>query len=294
MSAAATVQAIGRRFGRSAWLVIGGVAGLAVGGLAQGAVDSLNVNGVAGGWPVLLLGSAVAGIAGAVLYNGPAGLARPAVARWADVPIGIAVGLLVVGLLDMGELVRGIDEDTVGGPIGMLGRAVALGSAVVLLAGLLVRRHEGGGSSWVSGVRTTPRYHPARLGAVAIVAGWAVLVTQGQGFAIRTIDALGLVVAAVILAGLGSSPLAEVSDRPGRAVAAVLAAVTVAIGLDTVLVVTGHLDTIGIGGPATAVGYVLYLAGVVIVGLGGVHATIGLRSLVPMAMGRPARYGSAY
>jgi len=273
VTTATTAKALARRIGWKAWLVIGGSVGVAAGSAAQGAVGALNVNGVGGAWPVLLVGAAATGLAEAVGVP-----TRPAVARWRDVPIGVAAGLLVLGLLDLAELVRGISDVTIGGPIGVLGRVLVAGSAVALLAGIVIRRREAGGASWIDGVRATPRYHPARVGGVVVAVGWSVLVTQGQGFAIRTIDALGLIAVAVIVAGLGSSLLGDAADRrPGRAVAAGLAAVTVVIGLDTLLVVVGHLDAIGIGGPTTGVGYVLYIAGVVIVGFGGAHSTVGLR-----------------
>jgi hypothetical protein len=252
--------------------VIGGLAGVAVGGLAQGAAGTLNVNGVAGGWPALLLG---AGVTAAVI----AVLARSATARWRDVPIGIAVGLMVIGLLDLAELVRGIDEAMVGGPLGGFGRVVAPGSAVALLAGLITRRHVDGDSGWLHGVRMTPRYHLARLGGIAVAAGWALLVTQGQGFAIRTVDALGLVAVAVLVTGLSSSSLTDAPDRPGRATVAAFAALVVLVGVDTALVVIGQLGSMWSDGLATVGGYALYLAGVVVVGLGGLHATVGLHRL---------------
>ena len=272
MSVAATVRDLVRRTSWSGRLVIGGLAGVAVGGLAQGAAGTLNVNGVAGGWPALLLG---AGVAAAVI----AVLARPGAERWRDVPIGIVVGLLAVGLLDLAELIRGVDEATLGGPLAILGRVVAAGSATLLLAGLIVRRRKDGDATLLTGLRATSRFHLARLGGLAVAGGWALLVMQGQGFAIRTIDALGLVAVAVVVTGLGSSSLTDASDRAGRATVAAFAAVVVLVGVDTALVVIGQLGSMWSDGLATVGGYALYLAGVVVVGLGGLHATIGLHRL---------------
>lgn len=272
MSAVARARAIGGRFGWPTWLVITGSGGIVVGSLAQSAAGTLNVNGATGAWPVLLLGTVVCVIAAFVIGPG-----RAALERWQELPIGIAVGLLVVALLDLAELARGIDDAIVGGLLGSLGRVIATGSAAGLLVGVSVRRRAVAGPSWMAGLRATSRYHLARLGGVAVVAGWVVLVTQGQGFAIRSLDALGLVVIAVLLTGLGTVPSPDGSDRSGRTAVGVLATIAVVIGLDTAVVVLGHLDPIVRDGPATLGGYALYLTGVVVVGIGGVNGTIGLR-----------------
>jgi len=272
VSAAARARALAGRFGLPAWLVIIGAVGTGIGSLLQAAAGTQNVNGAPGAWPVLLAGAAAGAAAAAMIGPG-----RPALARWRDVSIGIALGVVAVALLDLVELGRGIDDATVGGLVGRLGRVVAAASAIVLLVGLLARRRGGGGPSWLAGLRETPRYHVARLGGLVVIVGWAVLVAQGQGFAIRTVDAVGVVIVGVILAGLGALASDEGSDRRGRATAGVLAAIIVVIGLDTAIIVAGQLDPIVRDGPATFGGYALYLAGVVIVGVGGINATIGLR-----------------
>lgn len=270
MTVGATAREMVRRASLPARLVIGGLAGVTAGAAAQGAAGTLNVNGVAGGWPVLVVG---AGLCASLL----AARARPAAERWRDVPIGLALGLLVVGLLDLAELMRGIDEAAAGGLLGMIGRVVAAGSAVMLVAGLFSQQRAAGDAAWLRRLRATPRYHLSRVGGVVVVIGWLLLVTAGQGFAVRTVDALGIVGATLIAVSLGMPPSVDAADRPGRAALAALAAGTAMIGIDTLLAVLGHVGSIWDDGLATAGGYALYLVGVVIVGLGAIHATIGLR-----------------
>jgi len=261
-----------RRIGLPAGLVGAGV-GLSIAGcLVQGAVGGLNVNGATGAWPVILAGTASVGVGLLALDTG-----RPWLVRWRDLPIGIAAGVVVLAALDVAELVRGIEDAVAGGILGMAGRVVAAIGSAILLGGVAAKRRSTGGGSWLAATRGSPSLHLARLGALTVLGGWIVLVTQGHGFALRTIDAAALLAAIAAGLGLGSVAAGGLSSTAGRISVAGACGFVVVVALDTVLVVVGNVGPLVAGGVASAGGYVLYVAGVAILGAGGTRAVLAGR-----------------
>jgi hypothetical protein len=250
-SAGARLVATWNGLGRRDRLVLVGAIAVLVGALMMAISGGVGANGDGGIALVVALGAiAVVALRGAAIV-------RPGTRDAAETVLpGLALGLVAVTALDLVQPVRySADLEVFGGPLGLAGRLVALLGAAVILAGTPPRRL---GSPSLAGRLVVG-------GLLAMVAGWLLLLVLAEGFAMRSIESVGLfAVAVAATAPAPSGALRRGSGSIGvlaRDIVRPIAALTgTLVVFEGVLSVVGELGPLA-GAPAGVVGLVLYLAG---------------------------------